>query len=345
MTDPVITMDGHTYEREAIEQWVKQNGTDPNTRKPLSIDRLFPNRVLRDVIEAYNQDVRRKAIEIELLEREDSRRDDDGGNNGEALNNRKEETYRMDVQGVGRKLYEGIKKYPIPNQPVVNQILWLMMAMGGMGIVVYVLLREIGGNPASLNQGPHWKGYDPKGMCPGEEYKDDISKGFYNPERNVLNYSVSQASKEALPKWFNVNKSGVVTGRVPVNQEEDIEVELVAYDGQGREVNQRVLFKTDGQSPRIGAGMKRPGVITMGESFVWEIGEEAFEDPDGTRLSFEAELSNGEGLPPWIIFHPESGRFSGEAVVAGTWNIRVRATDGCGQQVSDVFDIQLYNSK
>ncbi|CAF1398845.1 unnamed protein product [Rotaria sp. Silwood1] len=42
--DPVLASDGHTYERLAIEQWIRSNGTSPLTRQPLFIEQLYPNR-------------------------------------------------------------------------------------------------------------------------------------------------------------------------------------------------------------------------------------------------------------------------------------------------------------
>jgi hypothetical protein len=54
MLDPVIlTSSGHTYEREAIMQWVNQNGTDPLTREAVSVHQLIPNRALKDTIHAW----------------------------------------------------------------------------------------------------------------------------------------------------------------------------------------------------------------------------------------------------------------------------------------------------
>ena len=43
MTDPVFTMDGHTYERSAIEAWLKTNDTSPATGKPLPSKKLVDN--------------------------------------------------------------------------------------------------------------------------------------------------------------------------------------------------------------------------------------------------------------------------------------------------------------
>lgn len=52
MRDPVIDPEGNTYERSAIEGWLKQHASSPITRNPLTISQLIPNRVLKDAIEA-----------------------------------------------------------------------------------------------------------------------------------------------------------------------------------------------------------------------------------------------------------------------------------------------------
>tara|TARA_B100000676_G_C17962623_1_gene778506 strand:+ start:321 stop:962 length:642 start_codon:yes stop_codon:yes gene_type:complete len=51
--DPVITCDGHTYEREAIEKWFVMNDTSPFTGVALDSKVLVPNHAVRKAIEAY----------------------------------------------------------------------------------------------------------------------------------------------------------------------------------------------------------------------------------------------------------------------------------------------------
>ena len=50
MTDPVIAEDGHTYEREAIEQWFVNHSTSPKTNLPLVSTNLIANIALRNTI-------------------------------------------------------------------------------------------------------------------------------------------------------------------------------------------------------------------------------------------------------------------------------------------------------
>eukprot|EP00792_Barthelona_sp_PAP020_P003943 TRINITY_DN1774_c0_g1_i1.p1 TRINITY_DN1774_c0_g1~~TRINITY_DN1774_c0_g1_i1.p1 ORF type:complete len:455 (+),score=119.29 TRINITY_DN1774_c0_g1_i1:21-1385(+) len=55
LEDPVITPYGHTFSRKSIEDWLQQSRTCPITRKPLCIDQLKPNNVLRDVVLSFKK--------------------------------------------------------------------------------------------------------------------------------------------------------------------------------------------------------------------------------------------------------------------------------------------------
>ena len=54
MNDPVIAQDGHSYERDNIEQWLSQHNTSPLTNQVIG-DRLIPNWNLKKEIEEYVQ--------------------------------------------------------------------------------------------------------------------------------------------------------------------------------------------------------------------------------------------------------------------------------------------------
>ena len=51
MKDPVIFTDGHTYEREAIMNWLKDNDTSPMTNLPTNLRILISNISLRKLIQ------------------------------------------------------------------------------------------------------------------------------------------------------------------------------------------------------------------------------------------------------------------------------------------------------
>ena len=43
MDDPVVAADGHTYNRQDIENWLKEHNTLPHTNEPFESKALFPN--------------------------------------------------------------------------------------------------------------------------------------------------------------------------------------------------------------------------------------------------------------------------------------------------------------
>ena len=53
MKEPVMDPEGNTYERSAIEEWLRREQKSPITRSPLQISELRPNRALRDLIEEF----------------------------------------------------------------------------------------------------------------------------------------------------------------------------------------------------------------------------------------------------------------------------------------------------
>ena len=54
MTDPVSTVDGHSYERAAIDRWLSQGKrTSPLTGATLPSLALIPNHALRKLIQEH----------------------------------------------------------------------------------------------------------------------------------------------------------------------------------------------------------------------------------------------------------------------------------------------------
>ena len=64
MVTPMMTRRGHTFERSAIISWVKDRGTHPLTREPLTLRDLILNRAMKERIDTW------KAAHAHLLERE-----------------------------------------------------------------------------------------------------------------------------------------------------------------------------------------------------------------------------------------------------------------------------------
>jgi hypothetical protein len=47
--EPVVTVDGHTYEREAITDWFKNSNISPMTKLPLDSRTLTPNHSFKNL--------------------------------------------------------------------------------------------------------------------------------------------------------------------------------------------------------------------------------------------------------------------------------------------------------
>ena len=54
MVDPVIMADGFSYERSAIEDWLRTHNTSPKTNEVLLHKNLIPNLTLRAAINDWN---------------------------------------------------------------------------------------------------------------------------------------------------------------------------------------------------------------------------------------------------------------------------------------------------
>jgi len=59
MTDPVVTRSGHSYERGAIERYMRstREPKDPLSRKRLVASEIYPNFVLKKVLDSYNKHI------------------------------------------------------------------------------------------------------------------------------------------------------------------------------------------------------------------------------------------------------------------------------------------------
>lgn len=53
MSEPVITADGQTYEKKAIECWLREHNTSPLTNMALPHTHLTPNFALKKLIGDY----------------------------------------------------------------------------------------------------------------------------------------------------------------------------------------------------------------------------------------------------------------------------------------------------
>ncbi len=95
--------------------------------------------------------------------------------------------------------------------------------------------------------------------------------------------------------------------------------------------------------PEIGVPLS-DHMAGAGQIFVYQFPADSFYDPDPDAiLTYTASQADGSPLPPWLGFSHSSRTFSGTpaAAHAGSWEIRVTATDQAGLAVSNTFLLQV----
>jgi large repetitive protein len=65
-----------------------------------------------------------------------------------------------------------------------------------------------------------------------------------------------------------------------------------------------------------------------GLPFHYTVADDTFEDPDGDELAYSAYLEEGDKLPDWLSFDPQTRTLSGEPVEPAVVSIIVSASDG-----------------
>eukprot|EP00300_Choanocystis_sp_HF-7_P036963 c52932_g1_i1.p1 GENE.c52932_g1_i1~~c52932_g1_i1.p1 ORF type:complete len:403 (+),score=57.34 c52932_g1_i1:177-1211(+) len=79
-SDPVTTIDGHTYDRAGIEDWFKQHSTSPKTNQVLPSKLLVPNRAMRSrIIDFLDHYEERQPQEADFALEHSDDSDQDGG--------------------------------------------------------------------------------------------------------------------------------------------------------------------------------------------------------------------------------------------------------------------------
>jgi Ca2+-binding RTX toxin-like protein len=70
--------------------------------------------------------------------------------------------------------------------------------------------------------------------------------------------------------------------------------------------------------------------------FEYQVPEKAFIDPDaGDKITYSAALENGQPLPSWLTFNPNTRTFIGDNNQARSLDIKLTATDNSGASASD----------
>mgnify|MGYP001042125520 CR=1 FL=1 len=149
---------------------------------------------------------------------------------------------------------------------------------------------------------------------------------------------------ETVTVYDSHNRLAVVTTENPDNSVTNTRV-VYNYDAVG---NRRAVFTQSAYGPTSspisgngGAPTGAVGTQTLTPGAPWNLGIASnFVDNLGFGLTFTATQANGSALPAWMSFN-SNGIFSGNPAAAGSWSIKVTATDVNGQSVSSTFTVTV----
>ena len=93
-------------------------------------------------------------------------------------------------------------------------------------------------------------------------------------------------------------------------------------------------------APKVAIAIPDQRAITN-RAFSYTFPENTFTDADGDTLTYTATQSDDSALPSWLTFTAGTRTFSGtpQTTAIGTLSVKVTASDGDGNTISDTFDI------
>ncbi|MBW4652836.1 MAG: DUF4347 domain-containing protein [Kaiparowitsia implicata GSE-PSE-MK54-09C] len=198
-------------------------------------------------------------------------------------------------------------------------------------------------NPPVVNQA-----IAPQSATAGTEFTFLVpANTFTDPDPgDVLSYAATRANGNSLPNWLSFNPNTRQFSGTPNNSNAGtINVRIIATDTAGATANTVFELAVSAvNNPPIVNQAIAPQSATAGTEFTFLVPANTFTDPDpGDVLSYTATRANGNSLPNWLSFNPNTRQFSGTPNNgnAGTINVRVISTDTAGASVSTVFGLTV----
>ena len=165
---------------------------------------------------------------------------------------------------------------------------------------------------------------------------------FVNPNQGPLFYGMKQANGAALPGWLNFNNTTLQLSGAPNSSAVGLyEFNVLADDSQGAQATAPLSLLVE-YFPRVNQSL--PALIAeVGQPFVFITPDDAFIDPDGDALTYQAGGLDGSLLPSWLSFSRQTAIFSGVPQVTdlGRLSLELTATDIHGAPVSQSFNLTV----
>ena len=158
-----------------------------------------------------------------------------------------------------------------------------------------------------------------------------------------ITYQATLADRSPLPAWLKFDSNTRTFSGTPGTANlGSLSLILWGYDNYGKGIGQYITLETFGPNHAPVLAQALPDqTMAVGSDTTIALPYDAFTDPDVNQgsLTYTATLADGSPLPTWLTFNPNFQEFSGIPPTLGTYSIRVKATDGGGLSVADVFDL------
>jgi Ca2+-binding RTX toxin-like protein len=163
---------------------------------------------------------------------------------------------------------------------------------------------------------------------------------------DTLTYTATLANGTALPSWLSFNATTRTFSGTPANGDVGVlSLKLTATDTGGLSASNAfsVTVVNTNDVPVVASAIADQ-TGAEGSAFSYVVPVTTFSDADvGDSLQYTATIANGSALPAWLSFNATTRTFSGTPVDgnAGSYTLRVTATDSAGASVFDDFALTI----
>ena len=150
-----------------------------------------------------------------------------------------------------------------------------------------------------------------------------------DPDGDMVTYAASSGDMDSLPAWLNFDANSRTFSGTPLEADTPAShtIRVTARDASLSTSATFTLSVLEVNDP--------PSALSLTDQFA-EVGERfsyafsAVTDPEGSAVTYSAELQDGSSLPTWLTFDASSRTFSGTPGDSdgGTLTIKVTASDG-----------------
>ena len=164
---------------------------------------------------------------------------------------------------------------------------------------------------------------------------------FTDPQGEALTYTAMLATGQALPTWLSFNSAtDTFSGTVPAGME-SFTIKVTATDTSSLSASETFGITVPAAAPVVSQQTANQ-TWTEGRSFSLKLAADTFTEPQGETLTYTATQANGQALPTWLTFNPETETFSGTApTTSQSVTVKVTATDTSSLSASETFGIMV----